>query len=158
MYSSCVLGLYPSAIWMNTHYLYIKKKKSKKCCLHKIYIIDHIGSPMSSIWCWVDLGDLFSLELLLYHSIYGGEAIPQHHYTFFFLSFKHNLGWLDYNFNHCAIGTLRFLKELSLANLNLKYLQDIMILPIGASRFEEAVQMGSETYHHLKVIVFNLIV
>lgn len=26
-----------------------------------------------------------------------------------------------------------------------------MILPIGASRFEEALQMGSETYHHLKV-------
>jgi len=26
-----------------------------------------------------------------------------------------------------------------------------MILPIGASRFEEALQWGSETYHHLKV-------
>lgn len=29
-----------------------------------------------------------------------------------------------------------------------------MILPIGASTFEEALQMGSETYHHLKVILF----
>uniref|UniRef100_A0A2N9G7S3 phosphopyruvate hydratase n=1 Tax=Fagus sylvatica TaxID=28930 RepID=A0A2N9G7S3_FAGSY len=29
-------------------------------------------------------------------------------------------------------------------------IQEIMILPIGASRFEEALQMGSETYHHLK--------
>lgn len=27
-----------------------------------------------------------------------------------------------------------------------------MILPTGASRFEEALQMGSETYHHLKVL------
>jgi hypothetical protein len=26
-----------------------------------------------------------------------------------------------------------------------------MILPIGAKNFEEAMQMGSETYHHLKV-------
>ncbi|KAJ4725666.1 Enolase [Melia azedarach] len=29
-------------------------------------------------------------------------------------------------------------------------IQEIMILPTGASRFEEALQMGSETYHHLK--------
>ncbi|CAN0854668.1 Cytosolic enolase 3 [Linum grandiflorum] len=29
-------------------------------------------------------------------------------------------------------------------------IQDIMILPIGANRFEEALQMGSETYYHLK--------
>nr|KAJ0213860.1 hypothetical protein LSAT_V11C400183260 [Lactuca sativa] len=29
-------------------------------------------------------------------------------------------------------------------------IRDIMILPIGAKRFEEAMQMGSETYHHLK--------
>ncbi|KAJ6409015.1 hypothetical protein OIU84_008662 [Salix udensis] len=33
-------------------------------------------------------------------------------------------------------------------------IQEIMILPIGANRFEEALQMGSETYHHLKVILF----
>jgi hypothetical protein len=26
-----------------------------------------------------------------------------------------------------------------------------MILPVGAKNFEEAMQMGSETYHHLKV-------
>ena len=26
-----------------------------------------------------------------------------------------------------------------------------MILPIGASKFEEALKMGSETFHHLKV-------
>ncbi|KAI4382410.1 hypothetical protein MLD38_008380 [Melastoma candidum] len=32
-------------------------------------------------------------------------------------------------------------------------LQDIMILPIGAIRFEEALQMGSETYHHLKAVI-----
>lgn len=30
-----------------------------------------------------------------------------------------------------------------------------MILPIGAIKFEEALQMGSETYHHLKVILSN---
>ncbi|KAK6247162.1 hypothetical protein QUC31_018727 [Theobroma cacao] len=29
-------------------------------------------------------------------------------------------------------------------------IQDITILPTGASRFDEALQMGSETYHHLK--------
>ncbi|KAK8598555.1 hypothetical protein V6N13_094523 [Hibiscus sabdariffa] len=29
-------------------------------------------------------------------------------------------------------------------------IKDIIILPTGASRFEEALQMGSETYHHLK--------
>ncbi|KAG6762226.1 hypothetical protein POTOM_032718 [Populus tomentosa] len=32
-------------------------------------------------------------------------------------------------------------------------IQEIMILPIGASRFEEALQMGSETYHHLKAVI-----
>ncbi|XP_073138919.1 cytosolic enolase 3 [Henckelia pumila] len=32
-------------------------------------------------------------------------------------------------------------------------IQDIMILPIGALRFEEALQMGSETYHHLKAVI-----
>ncbi|OVA15544.1 Enolase [Macleaya cordata] len=31
--------------------------------------------------------------------------------------------------------------------------QEIMILPIGANTFEEALQMGSETYHHLKAII-----
>ncbi|KAI3765478.1 hypothetical protein L2E82_15513 [Cichorium intybus] len=32
-------------------------------------------------------------------------------------------------------------------------IRDIMILPIGAKRFEEAMQMGSETYHHLKAVI-----
>nr|GEX45340.1 cytosolic enolase 3 [Tanacetum cinerariifolium] len=32
-------------------------------------------------------------------------------------------------------------------------IRDIMILPVGAKRFEEAMQMGSETYHHLKAII-----
>ncbi|XP_028097530.1 cytosolic enolase 3 isoform X2 [Camellia sinensis] len=32
-------------------------------------------------------------------------------------------------------------------------LQDIMILPVGAKKFEEAMQMGSETYHHLKAVI-----
>lgn len=32
-------------------------------------------------------------------------------------------------------------------------IQDIMILPIGAHTFEEALQMGCETYHHLKAII-----
>ncbi|XWS28748.1 hypothetical protein CRYUN_Cryun25bG0097700 [Craigia yunnanensis] len=32
-------------------------------------------------------------------------------------------------------------------------IQDIIILPTGAGRFEEALQMGSETYHHLKVVI-----
>ncbi|XP_039136878.1 cytosolic enolase 3-like isoform X1 [Dioscorea cayenensis subsp. rotundata] len=31
--------------------------------------------------------------------------------------------------------------------------EEIMILPIGANNFTEAVQMGSETYHHLKSII-----
>ncbi|PNY17511.1 cytosolic enolase 3-like protein, partial [Trifolium pratense] len=38
-------------------------------------------------------------------------------------------------------------------------IEEIMILPIGASRFEEALRMGSETYHHLKNnIKFNCVV
>lgn len=32
-------------------------------------------------------------------------------------------------------------------------IQNIMILPIGASSFGEALQMGSETYHHLKAVI-----
>lgn len=32
-------------------------------------------------------------------------------------------------------------------------LQEIMILPTGAHNFDEALQMGSETYHHLKAII-----
>lgn len=31
--------------------------------------------------------------------------------------------------------------------------QEIMILPLGASTFEEAMQMGSEAYHHLKAVI-----
>ncbi|KAF3779299.1 Cytosolic enolase 3 [Nymphaea thermarum] len=31
--------------------------------------------------------------------------------------------------------------------------QEIMILPVGASSFEEAMQMGAETYHHLKAVI-----
>uniref|UniRef100_A0A0D9VSA9 phosphopyruvate hydratase n=1 Tax=Leersia perrieri TaxID=77586 RepID=A0A0D9VSA9_9ORYZ len=34
-------------------------------------------------------------------------------------------------------------------------IQEIMILPVGAKNFEEAMQMGSETYHHLKDIIFE---
>ena len=33
-----------------------------------------------------------------------------------------------------------------------------MVLPVGAKTFEEAVQMGSETYHLLKVIYLSDIV
>ncbi|XP_057955731.1 cytosolic enolase 3 [Malania oleifera] len=32
-------------------------------------------------------------------------------------------------------------------------IQEIMVLPIGASSFEEALRMGSETYHHLKAVI-----
>ncbi|XP_010262726.1 PREDICTED: cytosolic enolase 3 isoform X2 [Nelumbo nucifera] len=31
--------------------------------------------------------------------------------------------------------------------------EEIMILPVGANTFKEAMQMGSETYHHLKAII-----
>ncbi|KAL5219152.1 hypothetical protein ABZP36_019836 [Zizania latifolia] len=34
-------------------------------------------------------------------------------------------------------------------------IQEIMILPVGAKSFEEAMQMGSETYHHLKDIILE---
>ncbi|CAL9763188.1 unnamed protein product [Musa acuminata subsp. burmannicoides] len=33
--------------------------------------------------------------------------------------------------------------------------QEIMILPVGANSFQEAMQMGSETYHHLKAIIME---
>ncbi|XP_009778766.1 cytosolic enolase 3 [Nicotiana sylvestris] len=32
-------------------------------------------------------------------------------------------------------------------------IQEIMILPVGSKTFEEALQIGSETYHHLKVVI-----
>ncbi|GMH12727.1 hypothetical protein Nepgr_014568 [Nepenthes gracilis] len=32
-------------------------------------------------------------------------------------------------------------------------IQEIMVLPVGARTFEEALQMGSETYHHLKAVI-----
>ncbi|KAJ6826751.1 cytosolic enolase 3 [Iris pallida] len=32
-------------------------------------------------------------------------------------------------------------------------IQEIMILPVGACSFEEAMQIGAETYHHLKCII-----
>ncbi|XP_006350814.1 cytosolic enolase 3 [Solanum tuberosum] len=32
-------------------------------------------------------------------------------------------------------------------------IKEIMILPVGSSTFEEALQMGSETYHHLKAVI-----
>ncbi|KNA12540.1 hypothetical protein SOVF_125010 [Spinacia oleracea] len=32
-------------------------------------------------------------------------------------------------------------------------IQEIMVLPVGAKSFEEALQMGSETYHHLKAVI-----
>ncbi|KAG0477446.1 hypothetical protein HPP92_014287 [Vanilla planifolia] len=33
--------------------------------------------------------------------------------------------------------------------------QEIMIVPVGANSFEEAMQMGSETYHHLKSVIIE---
>lgn len=47
-----------------------------------------------------------------------------------------------------------FLMSICIDLIKSLYIQEIMILPIGASRFEEALQMGSETYHHLKVYLF----
>ena len=37
-------------------------------------------------------------------------------------------------------------------------MQEFMILPVGASSFSEAMKMGSETYHHLKVKYTNIAV
>lgn len=37
------------------------------------------------------------------------------------------------------------------------FLQEFMILPVGASSFKEAMKMGVEVYHHLKV-VYNLFI
>ncbi|XP_028771431.1 cytosolic enolase 3 isoform X1 [Neltuma alba] len=34
-------------------------------------------------------------------------------------------------------------------------IQEIMILPTGTNRFEEALRMGSETYHHLKAVILE---
>jgi enolase len=31
------------------------------------------------------------------------------------------------------------------------YMQEFMVLPVGASSFKEAMKMGVEVYHHLKV-------
>ncbi|GER29406.1 enolase family protein [Striga asiatica] len=32
-------------------------------------------------------------------------------------------------------------------------IQEILILPVGTRKFEEALQIGSETYHHLKAVI-----
>jgi enolase len=32
-------------------------------------------------------------------------------------------------------------------------MQEFMILPTGASSFSQAMQMGSEVYHHLKKVI-----
>lgn len=32
-------------------------------------------------------------------------------------------------------------------------IQEVMILPVGSSNFEDAMRMGSETYHHLKAVI-----
>ncbi len=32
-------------------------------------------------------------------------------------------------------------------------MQEFMILPVGASSFREAMQMGSEVYHNLKKVI-----
>ncbi|KAK4762758.1 hypothetical protein SAY86_008526 [Trapa natans] len=34
-------------------------------------------------------------------------------------------------------------------------IQEIMILPIGASKFDEALQIGAETYQHLKAVILE---
>lgn len=36
---------------------------------------------------------------------------------------------------------------------NILAIQEIMILPVGARKFEEALQIGSETYQHLKAVI-----
>ncbi|KAJ8543624.1 hypothetical protein K7X08_006147 [Anisodus acutangulus] len=35
-------------------------------------------------------------------------------------------------------------------------IQEIMILPVGSKTFEEALQMGCETYHHLKAVITEI--
>jgi len=32
-------------------------------------------------------------------------------------------------------------------------MQEFMILPVGASSFKQAMQMGAEVYHNLKAII-----
>jgi hypothetical protein len=39
----------------------------------------------------------------------------------------------------------------SLLNVQVFLMQEFMILPIGASSFKEAMKIGSEIYHNLKV-------
>ena len=51
----------------------------------------------------------------------------------------HQFLWITFDFIECL-------------NKNTNYvMQEFMILPVGASSFREAMQMGSEVYHHLKV-------
>lgn len=35
---------------------------------------------------------------------------------------------------------------------NFPFVQEFMILPVGASTFKEAMKMGAEVYHNLKVL------
>ncbi|KAF6143844.1 hypothetical protein GIB67_000232 [Kingdonia uniflora] len=46
----------------------------------------------------------------------------------------------------------RIEKAIGKLTCNALLLKEIMVLPTGANSFEEAMQIGSETYHYLKVI------
>ncbi|KAE9617812.1 putative phosphopyruvate hydratase [Lupinus albus] len=37
-------------------------------------------------------------------------------------------------------------------------MQEFMILPVGASTFKEAMKMGVEVYHNLKVISYVIVI
>ncbi|KAF6137863.1 hypothetical protein GIB67_022006, partial [Kingdonia uniflora] len=51
----------------------------------------------------------------------------------------------------------RIEKAIGKLTCNALLLKEIMVLPTGANSFEEAMQIGSETYHYLKVISPNFI-
>lgn len=46
------------------------------------------------------------------------------------------------------------LDGLRIAFILLPLTQEFMVLPVGASSFKEAMKMGVEVYHHLKVGVY----
>ncbi|KAF6142386.1 hypothetical protein GIB67_033813 [Kingdonia uniflora] len=46
-------------------------------------------------------------------------------------------------------------KAIGKLTYNALLFKEIMVLPTGANSFEEAMQMGSETYHYLKAVIFE---
>lgn len=100
---------------------------------------------------WIQIYYLMRFPLLLLCSsemfLWATFATMFHH---FLQHFDHlDMTPLFWAHNVFVLNCKSYLKS------DIKLPQEIMILPVGSKTFEEALQIGSETYHHLKVNSFN---